>query len=89
MELIEYSFDTPLTAVADPEEALRWACSAFMATPQFQFAGAPTGDRVGQGTLIEVPGTSSIDLCLSLGATLLGEGNYACDDEGTISVVSP
>ena len=86
-ELLDVPLDTPLAQLASPQEELRWLCSLFMATPQFQMVGAPITGLIGGDTLIQVEGTTSPELCESLGSQLFGEGGYSCDSTGAISVV--
>jgi len=85
-ELLDVALDTPLSSVGNPQEELRWMCSLFMATPQFQMVGAPITGLIGGDSLIQVAGTSSPELCESLGNQLFGSAGYSCDSLGALSV---
>jgi len=84
--LLSVPLETPLSSLSNVGEELRWMCSLFMASPQFQMVGAPITGLIGKDSVIQVEGTSSIELCESLGETLYGPGAYSCDSEGVITL---
>ena len=85
--LLTVPLETPLSNLANLQEELRWMCSLFMATPQFQLTGAPITGLIGKDSLIQVEGTTSPELCEKLGSAMFGEGGYSCDAEGIISIL--
>ncbi|MEE2830016.1 MAG: hypothetical protein VX498_12570 [Myxococcota bacterium] len=85
--LLQFPLETPLTELEDAEGALRWACSVFLASPQFQLMGDPGPDRRGHRPGVEVPSVRPEALCLRTGETLLPEGTWSCTDG--ILTVSP
>lgn len=75
--LIGERLDTRTDDVGDVEGALRWACSAFLASPQFQFAGVTLPDRLGAEPVIVAPETSFEGFCQEL-AGQIQEGSISC-----------
>jgi hypothetical protein len=68
--LVGTSLDTPIGGLANAAEALKWACSSFLASPQFQLTGVPTGAAIGTHPRLRGPGQTFEESCNALAAEL-------------------
>lgn len=78
-DLLGYSLETPWGDVSDREATLKWACSAFLASPQFQLTGIPMPDVLPSDPEVVVPGSAWSDFCANA-ADLFDDGELACGD---------
>jgi len=83
-ELLGVPLSTAMADVPDREGTLKWACSAFLASPQFQLAGIPLPDVLPASTAVVVPGSTWSDYCDKT-AAWFDDGVLECGD-GTLSV---
>ncbi len=82
--LLGQPLDTPWDDVATPEAKLKWACSAFLASPQYQLAGIPIPDVLPADSAVVVPGSSWLEFCENA-ASLFDPGAVTCG-AGTLTV---
>ncbi len=83
-DLLGYPLDTPWDDVSDQETTLNWACSAFLASPQFQLTGIPMEDLLPAEPDLVVPGSAWADFC-GHAAALFDDGALTCGD-GTLTL---
>jgi len=81
------SLSTALKDVDDIDGTLRRICAAFLASPQFQFAGAPVTESVDLNPSIIVPGTSTPELCNLARVQLFEPGAVECDAAGALTFI--
>ncbi|MCP4870252.1 MAG: hypothetical protein GY898_16220 [Proteobacteria bacterium] len=83
--LLEQPLDTSLGSVDDLEGTLRWACSAFLASPEFQIAAVTMPDMLPAEPRVEVPGSSFEEFCVQT-AALFEDGELECSsDQATLA----
>jgi len=78
-DLLGTTLDTPASQTEDLEQALRWACSAFLASPSFQFAGLATTPARGSSGRLVPTGSSFEDFCAAA-ADWFEPGRMTCTD---------
>jgi hypothetical protein len=79
--LIGVPLNTPITNNPGAKTALRRACAAFVASPQFLLEGDAGPDRVGTAAGLVVTGTSFEDYCKGMESVLFEPGELSCGED--------
>lgn len=78
-DVVGLSFDTRVSAAEGLLQALPWACTVFIGTPQFQMEGVSLPARRGQDTRLVAPGTRFRDFCDAL-VPWVGAESLTCSE---------
>ena len=80
-ELLAAPLDEKVASITWAEDGLRRVCTALLASPQFQLQGIPRDDAAGNSAVVEVPGSTTPELCATLEPMFAADG-AACDEDG-------
>ena len=79
-DLLGANLDTPVSQTNDLEQSLRWACSAFLASPRFQFEGLAVPPTRGANPRLVPSGSSFEDFCITV-EDWFEPGRVTCTDD--------
>lgn len=85
-QLMGMPLTTPLQDATGSDLALRRICAAFLASPDFQLAGAPGPNVAGTQTTLTPEGSSSVALCAELVDQIFEPGQASCTSAGAIEL---